>query len=346
MTRSEPTIADVARHAGVAISTVSRVLNDLDRVSAETRRRVLDSVEALSFRPNLAAKTLKAKKSGAIGFICEDISSPFIPDLLRGIDETARPDGYDMVLCHSDWNHDTTIRHLDMLVKRDIDGIIYSTPMRLGGALLKKLMAINSMIPLVIVSEELLDEHFVRIETAVSEGMDLVMDHLLDLGHRRISMISGPEDSNPNAVKIARYSARMEAAGFARHIRVAHTNFSIEQAITAATGMLSAPPAERPTAIISAADLSIIGALTAAKRIGLSAPADLSLVGWGGIEFGRYTDPPITSIMVPRHEIGIRAMRRLSELMCGSVAGTHLAGDRLPLSLAIRGSSGPAPTSA
>jgi DNA-binding LacI/PurR family transcriptional regulator len=342
MAQGKTKISDVARYAGVAISTVSRVVNGLDRVSEETRQKVLNAIEVLAFKPNITAKTLKAKKSDAIGFICEDISSPYTPEMIRGIEETASRADINVILCNSNWDHETTIKHLEVLQNRNIDGIIYSTPMRITEPLLGKLKKIQEQIPLVLISEGSLNDGFARVESEVENGMAMVMQHLFTLGHKKISMIAGPEDSDTNTAKIDSYMSQMESAGFGGNIRYEYTNFSIEQAIEVTKTFLSKDKAERPTAIIGAADLCAIGALTAVKKLGFKVPEDISITGWGGIDFGLYTDPPITSLTVPRFELGIKAMEwLLEEITYRKPSRFSARRCRLPMHLEVRGSTGP-----
>lgn len=303
------TIKDVAKHAGVAISTVSRVLNGLDRVSEETKKIVLRSIESLGYKPNLAAVTLKAKKSHAIGLICDDITSPYLLDLLKGIEHMAKRAGYSVIICNNDWDPRNTLVHLNTLVNRNIDGIIYTTPMRVKEPLLGKLKQVSKTIPFVLLSQESLSNDFNRIHVDVVQGMKAMMNHLFALGHQNISMIAGPEDSSMNALKVEMYVSLMKAKGYDECIEFVYTDFSLEQGTSAAKKLLSGN--KHPTAIIGAADLSIIGALKGVKQLGLKVPSDISLIGWGGIEYGLYTDPMITSIADPRYDLGVKAMEML-----------------------------------
>ena len=336
------TIKEVAKYAGVAISTVSRVVNGLDRVSEETRQAVFNAIDVLEYKPNITAKTLKAKRSEAVGFICEDISSPFVPEVIRGIEHTARDSGFSVILCNSDWDHNNTILHLNMLQTRNIDGIIYSTPMKIEDPLLSKLIRIREQIPVVLISEDNLDDGFNRIDIEVEEGMNLLLQHLFSLGHTRVSLIAGPEDSGTNAIKIAYYSSIMKSKGLSEFIHYEYTDLSMQQGIVAANKLLHNKGKEHPTAIIGASDLNIIGALQAVKNMGLKVPEDISLIGWGGIKYGLYTDPPITTINVPRNELGKKAIDMLFTCIQNKTASCKQVNSiTLPVELEIRGSTGP-----
>jgi len=336
------TIRDVAYRAGVAVSTVSRVINGLDRVSESTRKTVMEAIDDLGYVPNTTAKTLKAKRSDAIGFISEDISSPYVPDVIRGIEETARLRNYSVILCNSNWDHNNTLRHLTMLMQRTIDGIIYSTPMRITDPLLNSLIAIRQQLPMVLIAEDNFDDGFNRVHVDVEDGMRQALSHLFRLGHSRISMIAGPENSGTNAIKINSYIAIMTAAGYASNIQYRYTDFSIVQGIETTKDFLEGPPGSRPTAIITAADLSAIGSIRGVKQMGLRTPEDVSIVGFGGIDYSLYTDPPLTSVSVPRYQLGIKAMELLLSCIKENKTVCSSGPSMLPVKLEIRGTTGPA----
>jgi len=336
------TIKDVAKHAGVAISTVSRVINGLDRVSDDTKTIVQRSINALGYKPNLTAVALKAKRSHAIGLICDDITSPYLFDLLKGIEHTAKRSGYSIIICNNDWDQQNTLVHLDTLMKRNIDGIIYSTPMRVKEPLLGKLKRVCKTIPFVILSQESLSNDFNRIHVDIQQGMKDMMNHLFGLGHKNIAMIAGPEDSPTNSLKVSLYVSMMQEKGYGEYIEYVYTDFSMEQGISAAKQLLSAKPGkERPTAIIGAADLSIIGALKGVKQLGLAVPGDVSMIGWGGIDYDLYTDPMITSVADPRYDLGVKAMEMmLSQDSDGNATSIGNTVDiTLPVQLEVREST-------
>ena len=176
------------------------------------------------------------------------------------------------------------------------------------------------------------------------KGVEQLMRHLFDLGHKLIAMIAGPEESGRDDSQIARYISAMKSTGLGGHIRYEHTDFSMEQGLRTARRMLEVKGGERPAAIIGNADLSVIGALKAAKELGLGVPDDVSSAGWGGIDYGLYTDPPITSLMVPRYRLGIEAAKLLLKCAADKNASCEpVHGDLLPVTLAVRGSTGQCP---
>jgi DNA-binding LacI/PurR family transcriptional regulator len=333
----------VADKAGVAISTVSRVLNGLDRVADETRVAILRVIDELEYVPNIAAKTLKAKRSKAIGVLCEDITSPYTSEVIRGIESTVRELDFNIILCDCNWDSQKAIHCLDMLLSRDVDSIIYSTPLKITDPLLTNLIRIREEKPFILISEDNFNQGFFCIETNVEDGMRQVMQHLFDLGHHRIAMIGGPENSGSNAMKIRSYSRFITQAGYGQYLRCMHTDFSLEQGMAATRILLSEHDKKRPSAIIGAADLSIIGAIKAAKNMGFLIPKDISLVGWGGIIYSNYTDPPLTTISVPRYNIGVTAAKKVLSLISASpnsVSPTESV--KLPVSLIVRETTGPA----
>ncbi len=340
---STVTIKDVAKHAGVAISTVSRVINGLNRVSDETRISVTRSIQELGYEPNITAKTLKAKKSQAIGLICEDITSPYIYDVLHGIEEYARKENYSVMVCNGDWKQENIIENLNILQNRSIDGIIYSTPLQIVEPLLGKLKELQKEIPFILISEDNFEDGFHRIELEIESGIVIMMNYLLGLGHKRISMIAGPENSGSNAIKIKTYTSIMETHGLSNYIQYKYSDLSMEQGERTADEFLDADPDRIPTVIVGAADLSAIGALRAVKKRGLRVPEDISLIGWGGIKYGMFTDPPISTMVVPRYELGEKAFGLLYQFIHDKGQTVNTDEITLPVELAIRESTGPVP---
>jgi DNA-binding LacI/PurR family transcriptional regulator len=287
---------------------------------------------------------LKAKQSKVIGVLCEDITSPYTSEVIRGIESTVWESNFSIILCDCNWNPAKAIQCLDMLLSRDVDGIIYSTPMKITNPLLTHLIRIKEEKPFILIAEDNFNQDFFCVKSDIEDGMRQVMRRLFDLGHCRIAMIGGPKNSGVNAQKIRSYSRIITQAGYGQYSQCIYTDFSLDQGMAAARTLLSKHGKERPSAIIGSADLSIIGAIKAAKTMGFLIPRDISFVGWGGIIFSNYTDPPLTTVSVPRYETGVTAAKQILSWIGAPKNGVSQAGYvNLPVSLTIGETTGPAP---
>ncbi len=311
-----PTIYEVAKHAGVSTATVSRVMSGpRDAVSPETRERVMRAVSLLEYTPNSAAKNLRTLRSGKLLVTVPDISNPFFSLILQGIEDAALREGYAVLL--GDTQHDTAReeRYATMLKKKEADGLIF-----LGHRLPKEAEALVSAstdrcAPIVNGCEfsPQLGVPSVHIDNA--KASHEAMGHLYDLGHRRIGVVTGPLVSPLSRDRLRGAMSRASQAGAKQDFSVLNGDFSIESGINAAEVFLKRP--DRPTAIFCFNDEMAMGVIETARRLGVSVPRDLSVVGFDDIRFARYMDPPLTTIAQPMREIGEGCVRLLLEILRG-----------------------------
>ncbi len=328
-------ITDVAKKAGVSISTVSRVLNNTAGypVKQETRERVLEAVRELRFRPNDLARSLLFNKSRTIGLAIPDISNPYYSELSLGIEAVASEYGYSVIFCNTSRKAEKLEHYVDILLQKRADGIIL-----VGGG--------TDFTP---VSQPLLD---FDVEVAVigrhnlpfpSVQIDNVAaarestSHLADLGHRRIAFVSGPLNLTSVQDRLAGYRAGLEERNIGQDDRlVREGDFQPESGYSAALSLLKGEI--RPTAIFAVNDGMAIGVMAAAADLGLKVPDDLSVVGFDDITMASYTRPTLTTVAVPGYEVGVSAMRLMLRLFAGE-QGWQVTW--LPTNLVVRDSSGP-----
>jgi DNA-binding LacI/PurR family transcriptional regulator len=328
------TVHDVAAHAGVSQPTASLVLSNHPRarVAVATRQRVLDAAAALGYRPNVVARSLASRRSYALGLVVPDVRNPFVADVVTGAERVASAAGYAVLLC--DQSTRTVQQHLDVLMARQIDGILLDA---VGAASLPTEALTGTNV--VLIDEP--SERWPGVATDADAAGVLAAQHLLSLGHRRVGFIGPASDV---------HAFRMRERGFARTLREAGVAIESPRwrraAATVAGGrdamraLLATDP--RPTAVFCANDLMAIGAVKHALTLGLELPRDLSIVGCDDIELARYVTPELTTIAVPARELGARAARLLLQLIersSRSVQHQRL----LPVRLVARGTSGAAP---
>ncbi len=306
-------ILDVALKANVSIATVSRVVNKSDhKVNPATREKVLAAITELDYRPNALAKGLLMKKTMTIGIIIPDISNPYYAEIVRGIQDTADRAGYAVMLHNTDGKQERIIRHIYLLREKSADGVIFCGGIINDYETLSILKELKERV--VVVGRHEVDFPAVMVDNM--GGATQAVQHLIDLGHRRIGCIGGPEGSPTAADRLTGYRNALAQNGIALDERlVKRGTWSPESGYLLAQELLAGP--ERPTALFSANDQMAFGVIKAARELGLSVPGDLAVVGFDNVPPGSYFDPPLTTVEIPMYDIGVASMRMLVDLLSG-----------------------------
>ncbi|HEX2037219.1 MAG TPA: LacI family DNA-binding transcriptional regulator [Chloroflexota bacterium] len=311
--REGTSIKDVSRAAGVSISTVSHVLNGTRYVSAELRRRVEEAISRLDYRHNGLARSLRTRRSYAVGLIIPDVTNPYYPQIARGVQDTAAAAGYWVFLCNSDRRPETEVRLLTALEQRRVDGVLldasWPTP--------DLLQAIRrAAVPVVLVGSRI-DEPDLDVVTVAPNGGLEAVRHLIGAGHRRIGLIGGPPVGPPvsggtRLAKAGGYLLALEEAGLPLDPQlIVQGDYTREGGAAAMERLLALP--EPPTAVFAGNDLMAIGALAAARRAGRRVPQDVAVVGYDDIPEAAATTPALTTVAVPKYEMGTAAATLLLE---------------------------------
>jgi LacI family transcriptional regulator len=294
------TIYDVAKTAGVSITTVSHVLNGTRRVSKRTEQRVMEAVKVLNYRPSSVARALVRQETKTIALIVPDNVNPFFAELARTIESYGFVAGYSVVLCNSDNNLEREKAYLEMLISKRVDGVIVMTGVR-GEAHLQSLRD-EKLAAVVFDSEhELLDS--VLLDNY--GGGVLAVKHLLSLGHKRIACIRGPSHTEEwgSGKRVRAYRDTLLAAGLPVEPALLQQGDWTYQSGKVATECLLKLD-DPPTAIVACNDNMAIGALAAVHGHGLAVPDDISIIGFDGITLSAYTMPPLTTIATSLVELG------------------------------------------
>jgi LacI family repressor for deo operon, udp, cdd, tsx, nupC, and nupG len=323
-------IRTVAAAAGVSIATVSRVLKTPEVVTKATRDKVMAAVEATGYRPNALASGLRRAKSDNIVVVVPFIQNPFFSGVIQGIEGVAFAEGYQVLLGESQNDQQRLDSYAAMLRSKTADGLIL-----LGAALPSHL---SEKTPLVLACEYFPDHRIPAIHIDNEAAAKEATEHLLSLGHRRIGKITGPLDNPLSRDRLAGYRAALAQAGIAYDEElVAEGSFDVESGHAAMTRLLDLKVP--PSAVFSSSDEMAIGALKAAREHGKRVPDDLSLVGFDGIRFADFCDPPLTTVVQPNVEIGAAAARMMISILRGGAAAPDDI--VLPAQLLIRQSTGP-----
>lgn len=301
-------IRDIAKETGVSTATVSHVINNTRFVSEETRQKVLKVIERSGYTPNAHARNLASKNNHTFGLILSDISNPFFPDLVKSIQERAIELGYDITMANTNYDPDRTVASVQRMLEQRVSGVAVMTS-EMDGALVKRLAAREIAVVFLDVGQ--VGQFVSNIVVNYEKGIRAGVEHLLELGHRRIAYISGP---------LRLKSAQRRHLAFKRTMKKyessLHTEpFFYEGDFKASGGRQAVEQMlqqkMRPTAIVAANDLMAIGAMSELRKAGLRVPEDISVVGFDDILFAALTDPPLTTIGIPREEIGRAAVEAL-----------------------------------
>jgi LacI family transcriptional regulator len=304
-------ITDVARRAGVSTATVSRVLNRNYPVSDAVRQRVLEAVRDLGYVANAHARALLTSTSGTVGVILHDVSDPYFAEIVRGIQEVAAREDRLVVICNSLREPAREITYIEMLRAHRVDAIVMA-----GGHILddEYLMALREQaLQLRAQGSRLVlcGRHPVRADAVVPDntaGGARLARHLLDLGHRRIAYIAGPESLSTSQDRLDGYLGALASYAVEPDPALVVTgDFTREGGYEATERLLAAEVAF--TAVCAANDLAAAGVLASLRDHGLRVPEDVSVAGFDDLPVARDVTPALTTVRVPMVEMGRQSMR-------------------------------------
>jgi LacI family transcriptional regulator len=317
---SRVTIRDVAARAGVSVATVSKVINSRYGVAASTSARVQAVIEELGYEASLVAQSLRNHRTNVIGILVLDLE-PFSTELLKGAADIIRGSGFELVIYsaggHADERQGWERRYLSRLSGTLIDGAILVTP---------TVVDVNYGSPVVAIDPQAGQSDLPAVDSDSLHGARLATGHLLDLGHRRIAMLTGRPDLK---------SAQLREQGYRQAMSQAEV--TVDDSLVLVGGydagvshgqarqLLTVPGPRRPTAIFAANDMSALATLEVAAELGLRVPQDLSVVGFDNIPESLLCSPPLTTVNQPVRQMGQRSIELLIRLIRGETPEvTHI----------------------
>lgn len=301
------TIKDIARLAKVSVGTVSNYLNGTANVAEETSKQIEEAIQKLNFRPNMNARSLRSQRTLSFGLVVPNITNPFFSEIARLIEDYAWKAGYQIFLCDSDGNKNREEAQLETLYQRQIDGAII---IHTGNNALRHLVE-RWTIPTIFVDRHVKGHR--SIVTDNEQGGILALQHLVELGHKRIGMIIG--DNHVDNVQ-----ERLKGAYrvLNQHGIVVPDEYIIKGTQSLETGLeadsfwkLPQPP----SAIFTTNDVIALGVWHSCLAHGIRIPEDLSLIGFDNIQWSALTVPPLTTIAQPIDEICSRAINLLKDVL-------------------------------
>lgn len=319
----------VAERAGVALSSVSRVLSDHPDVSAVMRNRVLDAAASLGYEPDLLARSLRSGATLSIGFVVGDISNPLLAHVALGAEQQLHAAGYSMLLANSGNDPAQDAAHIRSFWQRRVDGLLLSLADE--GASETAAALSRGKAPYVLIDREVPLEDASAVLPDHTAGTTAAVKHLIDLGHRRIALVNGNPRVRPARQReTALRKACRAAPGVSGIVRSGA--FSAEHGAAATAALLDAD--QPPTAIIAGSNQLLVGCLRTLREAGVEVPRDLSLVTCDDVQLSEFLTPPIATISRDPAEMG----RAAADLLLARIGGQPPQKVRLPVGYRPTGS--------
>lgn len=334
--RKRASMREVAELADVAISSVSRVLSEHPDVSSDMRERVLAAVRQLEYEPDFLAQSLRRGATLSVGYVVGDISNPLIATITSGAESMLRAAGYSMLLMNSENDPELDAAHIRFFQARRVDGMILSLASERRQTTLDVLAQVD--VPIILIDRDVSgDLRASIVRNDHREGMRAAVGHLLDLGHRRIALITGALDLWPVRERIAGMADAVAARGRPDETISLVGSLSAEHGERSTEQLLAMHP--RPTAIVAGGNQVLAGCVRALSRHGIRIPEDMSLITCDEVDLSELHSPPIASVSRDTLLLGRTAAELLLERLSGGEPRTVL----LPTTFTPRPSSGPVP---
>lgn len=328
---AQVTIDEVARRARVSISTVSRVLNGLDRVHPQTRERVLAAIEELNYQPSAYARGLARQRSQTLGFVIPNISDPFFLEVVRGVEDAATPAGYGLLVA-SQPEAAGNRRYMTLFSERRVDGLVLAA-VDVRRADVEQML--RRRIPVALIQQDI-GNGFPTFRVDNYGAARALAEHLLGHGRRKIAYIAGSDHTPDNAERLRGLRDTLAGAGLPLPAeRIARGDYLRGSGHSAMLALLDR--AEPPDAVFAANDQMASDALIAIRERGLRVPEDIALVGFDDVPLASYVDPALTTARQPIYELGRQAANAVLAALSGAPSAAHVV---LPVPIVIRRSCG------
>jgi DNA-binding LacI/PurR family transcriptional regulator len=303
------TMREVARRAGVSPATVSRVLNHTHTISPETQQRVLDVVRQLNYYKNVHARRLATGRSDLFGLVISEIANPYFPEIIRGFQASAWDQGFDVLLCNTEYQPERTKSVIRKLIESDVRGVAIMTS-SIDQPLTSELTAAG--VGVVFCNLAPSGKLISNISIDYQRGIAQAIEHVVALGHRRAAVIAGPED-NRTAITIKHALVTGLSQRKLNPFPVLDSNYRVDAGASAVRTILE--QRKIPTVLFCGNDLIAMGAMNALEEAGVRVPDDVSVVGIDDIVFAFLARPPLTTIRVPREHLGKIAFEALHKVL-------------------------------
>jgi len=337
-TRVKATIKDVAKEAGVSIATVSRIVNDMPgQYNEKTKKRVVQTIEKLNYQPNAIARSLRNKKTCTIGFVVPGLQ-PFFAEVLEGVQSVARKKGYSIVLCNTDYDPEQEEAYVVNLLERRVDGVIFTSGVMKDEHILRLK---EEGIPIVLIEKFMQSSDIPAVVIDNLSAAKKSVKHLLNLGHRKIGYISAPLELVPLRERFEGYKQALLENRVPYDSSVVYIEKTIKKEDLRSGYKIMKRILQQgnfPKVFFIVSDTLAIGAIKAIKDFGMKVPDDIAIVGFDDIDIASFSDPPLTTMVQPKYQMGAKGMETLIKVMSG--VKLRKKEIRLGVEIAVRGSCG------
>ncbi|MGI9202904.1 MAG: LacI family DNA-binding transcriptional regulator [Woeseiaceae bacterium] len=332
--KKKVTIKDLADVVGVHHSTVSRALSPekREKISPAVVKQVEKAAKKLGYFPNIVASSLKQNRSFTIGVLIPDLMNPLFPPIIRGVQDAAEAAGYTVITANTDDEEGKERDALRMMQGRSIDGVIITTARREDPIVEQ---CIENDIPFVLVNRTVDRDGVNAVVLDEDFGIRSVLDHLVGLGHSRIAHVAGPQRTSTGFHRAKAYSEYMNIQRLNADLTETTERFTIEEGRRAFRALWARE--SQLTAVVAGNDLLALGCIDAMKEAGLAVPSDVSITGYDDMLFLERMSPALTTVQVPKYEMGSQAMKTLLEMMGGEAKAPVVL--RMQPKLVVRGST-------
>jgi LacI family transcriptional regulator len=309
------TLKDIGKEVGVSATTVSRALNNKPDISYQVKQKIKEVAERLGYSPNALARSLKAKKTSSIGVLIADIADPFFAPIVKGIENTARQMGYSIILCDTGGEYEQEKLALQMMLEKRVDGLLITPSQTEYGDILELK---RKKVPFV-----LLGRHFDLVEsdyviTDEIKGAFSATDYLVKKGHKKILFINGPDYISSAKERLVGYKrALQEHAILFDKSLVREDALKMEDGYRIMKQILSS--GTKFTAVFAYCDFVVLGIMQALEEAKLKIPEDIAIVGYDDVAFARFLQVPLTTVHIPKYELGKEAMKLLKKKIEGEI---------------------------
>jgi LacI family transcriptional regulator len=329
-----PTIREVAKLAGVAPITASRVINDSGYTSEDVKQRVKQAAKQLNYVPNVLARSLKSKRTNTLALVLTDITNPFWTTVARGVEDAASAQGYTVIFCNTDESAEKQARYLKTLIEKQVDGVLL-VPALSEENPIEFLRQQN--VQVVLLDRRLPNTKIDVVRCDSKDGAFQLVKLLLKLGHKRIAILRGPFGVSSADDRMAGYTLALKEAGLKTENHLVFSGeFSVESGYQMTKKLLEMSP--QPTALFASNNFIAIGALKALHDAQVSVPEQMSVVGFDDLPLAIVVDPFLTVADQPAYEMGQCATQRLLEHLDGQET-TGIQETVLPVSIIERRST-------
>jgi LacI family transcriptional regulator len=338
MQKKRVTLKDIARVTGVHVSTVSRALDPIERksITEEVAARVRATADMLGYRPNRIATGLRTNRTMTVGVMIPDITNVIFPPILRGIESVLEPLGYASIIVNTDSERERESRLVNVLRDRGVDGIIHAAALRSDPSIAE---AARDGLPVVTLNRRVEMSNIPYVINDEDSGIHQMLQHLRDLGHRRIAHLAGPQDLSTGQLRLAAFHKSAQALSLPvdQGLIVEAKRFDEREGVRCVQELIQSR--QKFTAILCANDRLALGAIDSLREQGIDCPAEVSVTGFNDMPFLELLRPKLTTIRIQQHSAGRTAAEVLLKLMSADLASSAPIETILPVELVIREST-------